>query len=96
MAATGESMLPTFPAKTLIEFQMIPFDQLKAGDTVIFWDYTNSTPRFIHHRLVEKQLGNWIARGDNPVTNQTADRPWVTKDNYIARTTGRFTQILTP
>ena len=88
-------MLPTFPESSLVEFEVTPFDQLKKGDTVLFWDYTERTGAvFIHHRLVESQGGNWIARGDNPETNTRADLPWVTKDNYIGRTTGKHTPFL--
>lgn len=92
---SGQSMLPTFPERALVEVEIgVPYDQLKAGDTVIFWDYLRGTGKFTHHRLVARQLGNWISRGDNPATNPTADRPWVTPDNYVARTTGRHTQLL--
>jgi len=92
---TGKSMLPTFPERGLAEAQIgFPYEQLSVGDTVIFWDYTRGVGRFTHHRLVAKQLGNWIAQGDNPETNSTADRPWVTKDNYICRTTGRYQAVV--
>lgn len=97
IAAVGESMLPTFPEKSLIEVEFgVPFEALKAGDTVVFWDYTKKEPALTHHRLVAKQAGNWIAKGDNPETNPVADRPWVTSDNFIARGTGRHTQLLFP
>jgi signal peptidase I len=93
---TGVSMSPTFPPDRLVEMEVgFPYEQLKAGDTVIYWDYTAGN-RLIHHRLVKEQFGAWMAKGDNPVTNPRADAPWVTKDNYIARTTGRHAQILTP
>jgi hypothetical protein len=90
-------MSPTFPAERFVETQVgFPYDQLRVGDTVIFWDYTRPVPFLIHHRIVGSQGGNFIARGDNPVTNTREDAPWVTKDNYIARTTGRHAQVLTP
>lgn len=90
-------MLPTFPERALVEAQFgYPFDALKAGDTVLYWDYTAAQPRYLHHRLITSRAGAWIAQGDNPVTNPTTDAPWVTRDNYIARTTGRHTQLLTP
>jgi hypothetical protein len=44
--------------------------------------------------LVQRQGSAWIARGDNATTNPTADRPWVTPDNYVARATGRWTYLL--
>lgn len=93
--ATGESMLPTFPQSAYIEVIIgIPYSQLKPGTSVLFWDYTQDKPVIIHHRLIQKQGGNWIAQGDNPKTNPKADRPWVTQDNYIGVTTGRHTQLL--
>lgn len=97
ISASGQSMLPTFPESCLVECEFgIPFDALKENDTVIFWDYKSTAPRLLHHRLIQKQGGNWIAKGDNRQTNPTADWPWVTPDNYLARTTGRFTYFLTP
>lgn len=91
----GKSMLPAFPEFALVEVEFgVPYESLKEGDTVIFWDYTRATPLLIHHRLVAKQANAWIAQGDNAATNATADRPWVTPDNYIARTTGKHTQLL--
>lgn len=95
VGGTGPSMLPTFPESALVEAEFgVPFDALKAGDTVIFWDYTRPEPFLIHHRLSVKMGAGWIAQGDNPVTNAIADRPWVTPDNYIARTTGKHVQFL--
>lgn len=97
VAVKGQSMLPTFPVKALVEFETVPYASLKEGDTVLFWDYTGTSgATFIHHRLVGQQAGAFIARGDNMATNTREDAPWVTKDNYIGRTTGRHTQILTP
>lgn len=92
---TGKSMLPTFPVTALVEAEFgVDYDTLQERQTVIFWDYTSGAPRFTHHRIVAKQGDNWIVQGDNPATNPIADRPWVTRDNFIARTTGRHTQIL--
>ena len=96
VSASGESMLPTFPAKALVEIQTTPYNDLEEQQTVIFWDYLSPVPRLIHHRLIRKVGKNWIAQGDNPVTNPKADLPWVTEDNYIARTTGRHAQFLMP
>jgi signal peptidase I len=95
VAVQGQSMLPTFPDGTLVEVEFgIPYDQLKPGDTVIFWDYKRGALLFTHHRLKGKQGPWWIAQGDNPKTNPTADAPFVTAENYYARGTGRHTQIL--
>lgn len=96
VASQGKSMLPTFPESCLTEAELVPFSELKVGDTVAFWDYTQTSgePQFIHHRLVAKQAGSFIAKGDNPDTNPKADRAWVTPENYLFRTTGRWTIFL--
>lgn len=93
---TGQSMVPTFPARGLAEVEFgVSFSALKSGDIVVFWDYTlPGSPRFTLHRLVQLQGTAWIARGDNRLTNPSADRPWVTADNYVARATGRWSQLV--
>lgn len=91
VAVAGKSMLPTFPEYCIVQMEIgVAFDDLKAGDTVIFWDYKRGPRAFTHHRLVAKQGDAWIAQGDNPDTNPVADRSWVTRDNFYARTTGLF------
>ncbi len=93
--AVGRSMEPNFPNGALVEAEFgVRYEDLKIGDTVLLWDYTRAEPFFIHHRIVAEQGGQFIARGDNPETNPKADRPWVTRDNFIARTTGRHTYAL--
>lgn len=94
VTAGGKSMLPVFPERCVVEIEPVGYDALKVGDTVVFWDYTNANPLLIHHRLVAKQGASWIAQGDNRETNTFADRAWVTKDNYLARTTGRWVYLL--
>lgn len=91
----GESMLPTFPQERVYALaETTPYDQLKVGDTVLFWDYKRGPNSFTHHRLVAKQGGNWISKGDNKETNTRVDDSWVTRDNYIMRTTGFYTKEL--
>lgn len=96
VAISGESMLPKYPNGALVEVEVgVPYEVLKQGDDVIFWDYTNTTgATFIIHELVAKQAGSWIAQGRNHATNPIADRPWVTEDNYYVRATGKHTQLL--
>lgn len=94
--ASGRSMLPTYPERCLLEIEIgVPFDALRAGDPVIYWDYTRGPAALTHHRLAQRQGDSWIAQGDNPETNPTADRAWVTRANYIARGTGRWSLVLT-
>lgn len=86
-------MLPKFPESAFIQVEVgVPFDQLKAGDTVVFWDYKRGEVAMTHHRLIQKQGGNWIAQGDN---NDFADQSWITPDNYLARSTGVWVKSLT-
>ena len=94
-AVSSESMRPTFPLNALVEMELgVPFAELKTGDTVIFWDTQRGARCLTHHRLIAHRGGGWITQGDNKKTNPVADRTWVTSDNYIARTTGRYTQFL--
>ena len=88
----GKSMLPTFPEHAYVQVEIgTTFDELRAGDTVIFWDYRRGDNAFAHHRLVQKQGDAWIARGDN---NSAADQSWVTRDNFYVRTTGEWWPFL--
>lgn len=92
MQANGTSMLPSFPKHALAEVEIgVPFEDLREGDSVVFWDYKRGAQALTHHRLRQKQGSAWIARGDN---NTEADDSWVTRDNFIGRTTGRHTQLL--
>lgn len=94
--ATGKSMLPTFPEAAFVEIEIgSRFEDLKVGDTVIFWDYTRGAG-MTHHRLVAKQGDAFIAQGDNKQTNVVVDKPWVTRDNFVARGTGRWAILLMP
>ena len=95
VAVTGESMLPAFPRSALAEAQFgYPYDDLKVGDTVIYWDYKRGAASFTHHRLVAKQGDNWMAKGDNEVTNPGVDASWVTRETFYARTTGKHAPMV--
>lgn len=95
--AKGASMLPNFPDGTLLFAEFgYAYDKLEVGDTVIAWDYTRAGNVFFHHRLKVKVGDSWIVQGDNPVTNELVDKPWVTRDNYIARTTGHAQVVVAP
>lgn len=93
---SGASMAPNFPERGWVEIELVDFDQLAVGDTVLFWDYTATDGKLVnlHHRLVAKQGDAFVARGDNELTNPRADAPWVTRTNYRARTTGRWAYTL--
>lgn len=91
MGAVGKSMLPAFPEQALIEVEFgFPFEELKAGDTVVFWDYRRGYA-LTHHRLVHKEGRAWMAKGDN---NENVDDSWVTQDNFIAKSTGRHSLVV--
>lgn len=71
----------------------VPFDALKEGDSVLFWDYRRGDNALTHHRLIQKQGDAWIVKGDN---NEIVDGSWVTKDNYLAQSTGKWAYMVTP
>ena len=94
LPAAGASMLPKFPIKAEIEIEIgVPFAALKEGDSVVFWDYERGPMAMTHHRLIQKQAGAWMAKGDN---NKVVDPSWVTEENYLARGTGKWEYILVP
>lgn len=82
-------MLPTLPVDhfALIDIGF-PYTRLEVGDIVIFWDYRRGG--YTLHRLVAKQGAFFIARGDNPETNKTADRAFVIPENYIGKFVGKY------
>lgn len=91
VAVGGESMLPTFPEHSMVEMEFFyPYEKLQVGDTVIYWDYIRGQKAFTHHRIIEKQGPYFIVRGDNPVTNPVEDRTFLSRDNFVARGTGRW------
>ena len=96
VSAGGKSMLPTYPEYSMVEVEFgVPFDELKEGtDVVIYWAYKNPNAPMVFHRLTKKVGDAFIAQGDNPETNPQADISWVTRDNYIARATGRHSQFV--
>ena len=83
-AVRGESMLPTLPTAHVAQVDVAyPFGQLEVGDIVLFWDYHREG--FTLHRIVARQGAWFIVQGDNPTTNPDADRPFLTRANYVGR-----------
>ena len=90
-ALRGNSMLPTFPHKCLIELEIgVPFSDLKAGDIVVFYSGDLTEP-IVCHRLVTKRGGGWVTKGDG---NAKYDYGWVTASNYAARATGNYRNMI--
>ncbi len=86
--AVGNSMLPTFSADEMVLLEMCAFEDLQAGQPIIYW-HTESQ-QYVHHRLVERdQTGQWLVRGDNNTGN---DRGRVTADEFVGRTRKLATQ----
>ena len=57
----GDSMLPILEAPTAVLVKPVPYDNIEAGDIVVF-KYRN---RLIVHRAVKKVSGVWLTQGDN-------------------------------
>jgi hypothetical protein len=93
---TGKSMLPKYPEAHLIEVNItFPFDQLRVGDVVVFWDYRrDGGASYTYHPIIGKQGKYFITQGLNPETNPRPDDSWLTPDNYIGRATGKSTLVL--
>jgi hypothetical protein len=80
----GESMLPTLPTVGVARIDVAyPFSRLVTGDIVLFWDYRREG--FTLHRIVARQGGAFIVRGENPVTNAEADAPFLVRENFIGK-----------
>lgn len=93
---TGKSMLPKYPEAHLLEVDVTyPFDSLKVGDEVVFWDYRrDGGVGYTYHPIIGRQGKYFITQGLNPKTNPRPDASWLTPDNYIGRATGRSTLVL--
>lgn len=81
--STGKSMLPAIPFDSTLPVKAVPFDQLKAGDVVIYWNVWAGC--YVHHRILKRSRVShgWVAKGDN---NSRADRGLVTARNYCGVT----------
>lgn len=96
IAVKGESMIPTFPNSFLAEVDITyPYENLKEGDLVLFWDYLRTgSPFFTFHRIVGARNGYFLTQGDNRATNPTFDSTVLTHVNYLGKGTGRHTMVL--
>jgi hypothetical protein len=96
MPVSGRSMLPKYPESHLLEVDVaFSYDNLKVGDEVVFWDYKRPVGiQYTFHAIVGKQGAYFIVKGLNPATNPIADAPWLTRDNFIGKATGRSTYLL--
>jgi signal peptidase I len=82
LVANTNSMVPTLDANSVVVFERVDFAQLTEGDIVIY----DPTPGLrVIHRLYEKTVVGWNAKGDN---NARID-PWiVTAANLEGRVVG--------
>src|SRR5690554_1797470 len=62
-SASGDSMFPRYPERSILVLEPVPFNELEKGLGVVFLDKNGGV---IHHRLSYKNnRGYWVARGDN-------------------------------
>lgn len=83
IAPTG-SMKPTLDENSIVAVESVKFEELRAGDIVIYRDKTGLP---IVHRLLEKKGAQWIVLGDN---NPGIDRETVTQTNLVGRVCAIF------
>lgn len=76
-------MLPTFSVVEMVALELCSFDDLRPGDTVIYWH--DGISSYVHHRLIlrEDTTNRWKAKGDN---NAGLDTGLVTRDVFVGRT----------
>lgn len=77
LVGTGRSMLPLYPAGTLLVLRDAEFSDLRSGQTVV---YRNTRERAVGHVLVAKARDGWRVRGLN---NRNHDLEPVTDGNLI-------------
>lgn len=79
----GSSMLPTYAESEVVTLELCRFDELRAGDTIIYWH--EGTRGYIHHRLFQRDAvtNRWKAKGDN---NVGLDTGLVTPSVFVGRT----------
>lgn len=82
VSATG-SMRPFFGDNALLLLEAAPYNDLRVGDVVTYWDEDRQIT--VVHRLVRRQGDEFWARGDH---NPNMDRIFVTRKNYRRRLAG--------
>ncbi len=85
LVGTGRSMLPLYPAGTLLVIRETEYSALRSGQTVI---YRNERQRAVGHVLVAKAREGWRSRGLN---NTTHDREPVTETKLIGVVIAAYT-----
>jgi signal peptidase I len=82
VVAPTDSMQPTFMGGERLRIERTPFDQLRAGDIVVYY----RDGMLIVHRLVAMRSdGSWTVKGDH---NDGPDVKSVMRDNYYGRVSG--------
>jgi signal peptidase I len=82
VAPTG-SMRPFFHDNALLLLEAAPYDELKLGDVVTYYD--SELKINVVHRLVERRGDKFWSRGDH---NPSMDKIYVTRENYRRRLVG--------
>ena len=83
IAPTG-SMKPTLDENSVVAIETVKFEDLRAGDIVIYRDAAGLP---IVHRLHQKADDRWIVLGDN---NSAVDRETVSAANLVGRVCAIF------
>jgi signal peptidase I len=79
----GTSMLPTFSDREIVALELCAWNEIGAGDTIIFWN--GISREYNHHRIdrFDHLSGRWITRGDN---NGGQDMGRMSRDEFVGRT----------
>ncbi len=77
LVGAGESMAPVYGDGSVLVIRPVPYEQLRAGMTVV---YLNREGRRVAHRLWRQEAKGWRARGLN---NTEPDAELVTPQNLL-------------
>jgi signal peptidase I len=73
-----DSMEPTILVGEILTIKSIPFEDVNPGEVIVFWSEVKQ--EYIVHRVIGKQGGDLITKGDNP--NAPVDADLVSENNY--------------
>lgn len=75
----SDSMKPTFAAGDYIIDQVIPFEEIKVGDSITYLDEQKTV---VTHRVVEETSAGLLLKGDG---NEFTDQTLVNSENYVGK-----------
>ncbi|QYM80069.1 S24/S26 family peptidase [Horticoccus luteus] len=86
----GESMLPLYPAGTVLVIERVAWSQLRAGMTVIYEREGGLAGEMVGHVLTTQEARGWVAQGLN---NDDPDDMRVTPGNYVGTVVAAFRRV---